>query len=148
MTKTHGMTKTRLHRIWWGMICRCDYPSMSGYSRYGGRGITYDPRWRDFEYFRDEMGSGYNDEMSIDRIDPDGNYCKENCRWIPLKDQAGTRKKCVYIEFNGERLAAGHWAKRIGIHPDTIRYRLKNGWNIKDILSVKPNHGNGHYYYQ
>lgn len=91
----------RLYYTWWNMLKRCETPSANRYKSYGGRGITVCEEWHDYKVFRDwAYANGYYDEdeslprgekLSIDRIDPDGNYCPENCRWIPLSENSRLR---------------------------------------------------------
>ena len=86
------MSKTRFYRIWKDMFTRCNNPNYRLYKNYGGRGITICKEWKKFENFRDDMLEGYNDKLRIDRIDNNGNYCKENCRWTDDTTQNRNRR--------------------------------------------------------
>ena len=88
---THGLSKTRIYRIWSSMIVRCENPKAINYPRYGGRGIRVCERWHKFANFLEDMGIP-SDDLSIDRIDNDGNYCKENCEWASASQQNKNRR--------------------------------------------------------
>ena len=86
--RKHGMWQARIYQTWADMKIRCDNPKNKAYPSYGGRGIGYQESWKDFENFLSDMSEGYEDHLTLDRIDPNGDYTKENCRWITKSLQA------------------------------------------------------------
>lgn len=101
-SKTHGMYGTRPYRIWVGMKTRCDNKNVREYPDYGGRGITYCEKWKTFQGFWEDMQEGYSDDLTIDRTDTNGNYEKDNCRWVDMSVQSHHKRKrknskCTYI---------------------------------------------------
>lgn len=135
--KTHGETKTRLYRIWRGIKTRCFNASNSAYPHYGGRGITMCDRWKNsYEAFKEDMLEGYSDGLEIDRIDNDGNYCKENCRWSTRKEQVTNRRSVILYEFEGESHSLKEWARIKGFTYGCLRRRVvKNKWPIEKALT-------------
>lgn len=142
---THGNTKhghakrngrtTATYTTWNSMFSRCYLPSQDSYPLYGGRGITVCERWKSFERFLEDMGEKPAG-MSLDRIDPDGNYEPGNCRWATAHDQAVNRKCVRLIEHDGQRRAAAEWAQITGIPSSAIRTRIDRlGWSVARALT-------------
>lgn len=136
--KTHGCTKTRLFRIWSHMIGRCYTKTDSKFYRYGGRGITVCPEWRNsFENFRDwALENGYSEDLTIDRINNDENYDPLNCRWATAKEQSRNTGKNRKIEMNGEIKCLSEWSEEFGIKQSIVTKRLKRGWTTKQAFTL------------
>ncbi|MEG3071048.1 MAG: hypothetical protein HQP61_02255 [Peptococcaceae bacterium] len=133
---THGMTNTRIYRIWHSMISRCEYPGTNGYEFYGGRGISVCEEWRNnFEAFHNwAVKNGYSDKMSIDRIDNSRNYEPSNCRWADKYTQDNNRRSNVYIEMDGKKHTIAEWSRITGINKETIRSRIRSGKTGKELF--------------
>lgn len=133
---THGMRHTRLYGIWTDMKSRCDNPNMKRYFDYGGRGITICDEWHNsFESFRDwAMANGYRDDLSIDRVDVNGNYEPSNCRWIPREAQASNKRNNFLLTMDGETKTISQWERITGIERRTIAKRKKLGWTDEKAL--------------
>ena len=137
--KKHGMSKTRIYKEWKGIKERCLNKNNHAYKNYGGRGITICDEWlgeNGFEYFCDwAMQNGYQDNLTIERKDVNGNYCPENCCWIPLGEQALNTRNNVYLEYNGESKPISQWAKEYGINYQVFHNRVRNlGWSMERAL--------------
>lgn len=142
----HGMHKSTEYNIWGQMKQRCLNPRDDTYQRYGARGITVCARWRDsFENFLADMGPRPKG-MTLDRIDNNGPYTPENCRWADNTTQYRNRRQTVWIEFNGERLCRKDWAKRYSIDEATLAQRLSRGWSVERALTEpRKNSGGGRH---
>lgn len=124
----HGLRGNPIWGAWWGMIKRCEYPSESNYERYGGRGIRVCERWRSsVEAFYADMGDR-PDGCELDRIDTNGNYEPENCRWVTRKENCRNRRSNHYVTAFGETRCLAEWQEKTGINWSTISGRLRNGW--------------------
>lgn len=132
----HGLWKTKEFILWQRMHQRCYDKNKSGYHRYGGRGIIVCERWHEFLSFYKDMGK-IPEGLSIDRIDPNGNYEPNNCRWASPKEQANNRANNRLITFLGETKNISQWAKEIGISKTVLSYRLSRGWAIERALTNK-----------
>lgn len=133
---THGMSKTPEFRVWTNMRSRCFCKSTPNYRYYGGRGISVCERWaQSFEAFIEDMGLRPGNDYELDRIDNDGNYCPENCRWATRTVQQRNRRQNRVLEFRGERLCVTEWAEKVGLSVSGLRFRLKMGWSIEDALT-------------
>ena len=130
---THGMTNTRTYSIWQAMRLRCNRINQD----YSCRGITYDERWDSFENFYLDMGE-VPEGMSIDRIDVNGNYNKDNCRWATREQQANNTRANVFIEWNGKRQTRSQWERELNMKPTTLRSRLKAGWSLDRAMQPLP----------
>jgi len=118
-----GKHYTPTYKSWESMRLRCNNPNATGYDYYGGRGIKVCPEWDDFRNFLRDMGERPQG-TSIDRIDPNGNYCKENCRWATGKEQLYNRKNTLNVFYNGMNMTIKEWAKKINIRYPILRYRI------------------------
>lgn len=123
----HGLSNERLYDIWRAMRYRCRNETDSRYFRYGGRGIKVCDEWNDFETFYNwAMQNGYEPNLSIDRIDNDGDYCPENCRWVNDITQANNKCTNRNVEYNGVTHTVSEWARLFGVHKETLRYRINH----------------------
>ena len=133
------MTGTRIYYEWTGMKGRCNNPNYNGYHRYGGRGIKVCEEWNNsFEAFQKwAMNNGYTDELTIERIDVNGNYCPENCCWIPFNEQAKNRRTSLrVIDKDGKEKLAMDIAERNGIAMRNVCARIHDGWDINEALNT------------
>lgn len=133
-TRKHGMVKSRIFKIWAGMRKRCMNPNCFAYKDYGGRGITICKRWDKFDLFYEDMGKTYSDNLSLDRINPNGNYEPTNCRWATMKQQNNNRRNNRIVKCDGIEKTLAQWSEISGIHPTTISNRIKVGWDIVDAI--------------
>ena len=138
--REHGMCGTRIYRIWKQMKTRCLNKNTPDYKKwYGGRGVTVCDEWRnDFKTFYDwAISNGYREDLTIDRIDSNGNYCPENCRWVDLKTQARNTRQNHLITYNGETHCLVEWAEILGVNVQVLRSRVYSGWDDERIITQK-----------
>lgn len=142
--KTHGKSHSKEFNAWQRMKQRCYTKGCDSYKFYGARGIKVCDRWlHSFENFLADMGEapkGY----SIDRIDPDGDYCPENCRWASIREQQNNKRNTFFITFNGITKPLSYWSETLGIKPNTIHARIRYlHWSIEKALTKQPKQQRG-----
>lgn len=135
--KTHGLSKSRTYRIWAGMKTRCTNPNETSWKYYGGRGIKLCDRWEKFQNFLEDMGEAPSKSHSIERMNVNGNYCKENCRWIEFKFQARNTTKNTLITHNGVTLCAAEWCEKLKVPYKLIMERIARGLTFEQAVSKK-----------
>lgn len=132
---THGQSKASIYHTWRSMLARCGNPNNTSYSHYGGRGIAVCERWLSFENFYADMGDAPLGK-SLDRIDPNGNYEPNNCRWSTQKEQQRNRVSHRLLTIRGETHPASVWAELRGLRQDTLNRRLARGWRPEDAVCL------------
>ena len=136
--RTHGMSASRTYASWVDMKTRCTNPRSTSYRYYGARGISVCQRWMEsFEAFLTDMGE-CTDGMTLDRIDVEGNYCPENCRWTSMTQQARNRRKNRLITHGGRTQCVAAWSGETGLARSTIINRLRLGYSVEEALTLLP----------
>jgi hypothetical protein len=123
-----------LYQCWQNVKKRCNNPKADNYKYYGGRGITYDSKWEKFEGFLEDMLDGWEEGLTIERLDVNSNYCKDNCTWATKLEQAYNRRNARIIEINGEKKHLSEWSKEYGIAESTIWCRYDRGLRDEKLL--------------
>lgn len=118
------------------MIQRCENENDTGYKWYGARGIRLCNEWRESfpKFYNWAMANGYSEGLTIDRIDVNGNYEPENCRWVTMKIQNNNKTDNRIINIDGVSKTLSEWCDFTGMNYNTVMYRLRNGWSDKDAL--------------
>ena len=134
----HSKRHTRLYRIWLQMKNRCYNIKTERYDDYGGRGITVCDEWKnDFmSFYNWSMLNGYADNLTIDRIENDGNYEPSNCRWVTVKIQNRNSRKCNMITYKGETHCLKEWSEILGLPYGALKDRKKYGWSIERMFET------------
>ena len=143
---THGKSHSRLYTIYNLMKRRCYNVKDKRYKDYGARGIAVCDEWKDnFQAFYDwSMENGYNDNLTIDRVNNNGNYEPNNCRWTTRKQQARNTRRTKYITYKGVTRPLIEWCEVLGLNHHTIETRLYRGWSIEKAFEFKGYINNGY----
>lgn len=139
--KTHGESKSKLYGVWCSMRSRCENQNDKHYAEYGGRNVSVCQEWnQSFESFRSwAYQNGYEEGLTIDRIDNNSDYSPFNCRWVDMKVQANNRRSNRQIYFNGETHTIKEWSEIIGIPYKTLHNRIYSGWDVETALTYNIN---------
>ena len=138
-TGTHNMSKTVLYKRWTDMKKRCNNKKNKRYEGYGGRGIRVCDEWEhSFEaFYRWATENGYREDLSIDRIDVNGNYEPSNCRWISMSEQAKNTRRNHFLTAHGKTQTISDWARETGINVDVIKDRVNRlNWSDEEAVSI------------
>ena len=141
MTK-HGGRKTRIYGIFKGMCARCYNDHNPAYHYYGGKGVKICDEWKnDFAKFREwSFENGYDETSSIDRINPNGGYCPENCRWVSPQKQQNNKLNSAFLTIDGEKLTICEWAEKTNTNKQTLHskfHRLLNQLSISNATTIE-----------
>ena len=142
----HSGCGERLYRVWASMLNRCNNQNEIAYKWYGAKGIKVCDEWLDYANFRQwALSSGYDENAeahacSIDRIDGNGDYCPENCRWANAKTQANNRKSNVLLTYNGKTQTMMQWSEETGVPYGLIQQRLNRGWGVQKAIEQPCTH--------
>lgn len=134
--KKHGMSDTRIYKIWQNMVSRCYINSSTNYDDYGMRGISVCDEWKNSpeNFIEWGMNNGYKDGLTIDRIDVNGNYEPSNCRWATYKQQANNKRNTKKYFLNGEYKTIPELCNYYQKNYDLVRGRVSKGWDIERAL--------------
>lgn len=132
---THGMVGCPEYCTWKRIRQRCNNNKNPDYPQYGGRGIVVCSEWSSFEQFYADMGPRPSKDHSLDRIDNNGNYCKNNCRWATANEQANNKRSNKALTHKGETRTMSQWAAESGMCYSTLRGRIRRGWDMDRALT-------------
>lgn len=137
INKTHGFRYTRQYEVWCGIKKRCYNSKSKSYKNYGGRGITMCDEWKnDFKAFYDwSIENGYKDNLSIDRIDVNGNYEPSNCRWVDRLTQANNKRDTRWVTFNSKTQSLSDWCRELNLNYRRCLYRLNHNYEVKEVFN-------------
>lgn len=132
----HNMCNTRIYKEWRNMIGRCSDKSNLV---YGGRGISVCDEWKkDFlSFYAWALNNNYNDKLTIDRIDSNGDYCPQNCRWVNRITQNNNLSSNRLLSYKGEIHTTAEWCRILSLNYSTVCNRLHKGWSVEKALSKR-----------
>lgn len=139
LSRPHGLSLSPEHGVWTHMKRRCYAKHHKTYANYGGRGITICERWlrprQGFKNFYADMGPRPSPKHEIDRVDNNGPYAPENCRWVLRKANSRNRRTNRLLAYAGRTLCVAEWCEITGLRPGTLYSRIYHGWSLARALS-------------
>lgn len=133
----HLMCNTRIYQIWAGIKKRTTHTSCKDSKYYVKKGVDICEAWNEFEVFYQwAIENGYDDNLTIDRIDGSRGYSPENCRWVTQKVQCNNKSNNHFIEFQGEKRTVSQWAEKLGIKKCTLLSRIRKGWSVEKVITT------------
>lgn len=135
-SRKHGESRSAFYRNWEHMKQRCLNASDRNFPNYGGRGITVCKRWLDYENFKEDMAPTYQSGLSLGRIDNDGPYSPENCRWETDSQQMNNTRRNVRLTAFGMTKTLSQWARHVGLDVVTLHWRINHGWSVEGALTI------------
>lgn len=140
-TPAKGLSSSRVYRIYKGMISRCYEQTNKDYASYGARGITVCDEWLGehglFNFVDWARKNRYSDDLTLDRIDVNGNYDPSNCRWATNIEQANNKRNNITLTYNGETKTIPEWSRELNLSAGLLRQRKKLGWTDKQCIETK-----------
>lgn len=134
----HGLRYTRLYSIWKGIKTRCNNLNNHAYKNYGARGIKVCEEWSTFlPFYEWAMANGYEEHLTIDRIDVDGDYEPQNCRWATMQEQLNNTRVNRFITIGSETKTMAEWAREFGLSYNGMKYKLSLGLSDDELLSLR-----------
>lgn len=134
--KIHGLCNHKLYAVHRSMIARCNNKNNKSYSRYGGRGIKVCDRWLNFIDFYNDMNPTYQEGLTLERIDYNGDYCLENCKWETYLGQARNTRSNKIVTYNGITAPVSVICEKLEIDPKIVYRRMRDGWTVEDSFST------------
>lgn len=141
----HGKTNTRLYRIWGNMRTRCYNNKTINFHLYGGKGVNVCEEWKNnfLNFYNWALSNGYKDNLTIDRIDGNGNYEPSNCRWVTRMQQSRNICNNRLIKLKGEIHCLSEWVEKLNLTQSALRYRINQKWSEERILNTPLRRSNG-----
>ena len=146
--KIHGQTNTKLFNIWQSMKQRCNDKNCKTYKDYGGRGIKVCGEWENkfMNFYNWANANGYNEGLTIDRINNNGNYEPNNCQWVDIIQQANNKRNNVRVIYQNKEYTIAELSRKTNVDYELLRRRIKNGWNIENAIKEPAIKGRNQYW--